>query len=97
VSVAASRARDTEQVRLALPCALFLVLGYGAQSATARAAVRGFRRGPARLEGGIISASRPILFPAASTNGGSQAREQGVRDPLARATNDLGEAGRLGV
>lgn len=36
-----SRARDTEQVRLALPCALFLVLGYGAQSATARAAVRG--------------------------------------------------------
>jgi len=39
-----------------------VVLGYGAQGSAAREAVRGFRRGPVGLEGGIVSSSRPTCF-----------------------------------
>jgi len=92
VTVAATHAEDTEQIRVALPHVLFLVLGYGAQGASAREAVRGFRRGPSGLEGGIVSSSRPILFPAAQPNLGAEAWEQGVRSALARAASELGEA-----
>jgi len=92
VTVAATHAEDTERIRTALPHTLFLVLGYGAQGASARDAVRGFRRGPAGLEGGVVSSSRPILFPAASLAAGAQAWEQGLRNALARAIGELGEA-----
>jgi len=92
VTVAATHAQDTEQIRVALPHALFLVLGYGAQGASAREVGRGFRRGPAGLEGGIVSSSRPILFPAVPSDRGAQVWELGVRNALARATSELGEA-----
>jgi orotidine-5'-phosphate decarboxylase len=92
VTVAATHAADTEQIRMALPSALFLVLGYGAQGASAHEAVRGFRRGPAGLEGGMINSSRPILFPAGASDSGGRAWEQGVRSALRRATAELGEA-----
>jgi orotidine-5'-phosphate decarboxylase len=92
VTVAATHAQDTDQVRQALPNALFLVLGYGAQGATAREAVRGFRRGPVGLEGGIVSSSRPILFPDVPSDAGVQAWEAGVRAALAKAIGELGEA-----
>src|SRR5208283_4134907 len=49
VTVAATHAEDTERIRAVLPHALFLVLGYGAQGASAGDAVCGFRRGPAGL------------------------------------------------
>jgi orotidine-5'-phosphate decarboxylase len=90
VSVAATHAGDTEQVREVLPRALLLVLGYGAQGGAAADAVRGFRRGPAGLEGGVVSSSRPILFPARA--GDARAWEAGVRAAVARATAELGEA-----
>lgn len=92
VTVAATHSEDTERIRLALPHALFLVLGYGAQGASAREAVRGFRRGPAGLEGGIVSSSRPILFPATPSDAGAGAWEKAVRGALAAAANELGEA-----
>ena len=92
VTVAATHAGDTDRIRAALPDALLLVLGYGAQGASARDAVRGFRRGPAGLEGGMVSSSRPILFPVASPDAGARAWEQGVRAALARAIGELGEA-----
>jgi len=92
VTVAATHAEDSEKIREVLPRALFLVLGYGAQGATAREAVRGFQRGPAGLEGGMINSSRPILFPAVGLDVGAKAWEQGVRSALARATNELGDA-----
>lgn len=41
VTVAATHSGDTERIREALPHALFLVLGYGAQGAAAGEAVRG--------------------------------------------------------
>jgi orotidine-5'-phosphate decarboxylase len=92
VTVAATHAADTEKIRDALPQALFLVLGYGAQGASARDAVRGFRRGPAGLEGGMVSSSRPILFPNAAPDPSARAWEQGVRSALRRAITELGEA-----
>jgi orotidine-5'-phosphate decarboxylase len=92
VTVAATHSEDTERIRSALPHALFLVLGYGAQGASAREAVRGFRRGPAGLEGGIVSSSRPILFPTEGSNAGAERWEKEVRIALARKTKELREA-----
>jgi orotidine-5'-phosphate decarboxylase len=92
VTVAATHSEDTERIRAALPHALFLVLGYGAQGASACEAVRGFRRGPAGLEGGIVSSSRPILFPNAGSDACAQNWEREVRIALARKTSELGEA-----
>jgi orotidine-5'-phosphate decarboxylase len=92
VTVAATHADDTEQIRLLLPHALFLVLGYGAQGASPREAVRGFTRGPCGLEGGIVNSSRPILFPKASRDARAREWEQGMRRALAKAVNELGEA-----
>ena len=92
VTVAATHHEDTETIRTELPRALFLVLGYGAQGASAGEAVRGFRRGPAGLEGGMVSSSRPILFPEGSCDGLARDWEQGVRRALAKASNELGEA-----
>jgi orotidine-5'-phosphate decarboxylase len=92
VTVAATHAQDTERIRTVLPHALFLVLGYGAQGASASEAVRGFRRGPAGLEGGIVSASRPILFPDHRLDAPAAIWEQAVRGALVRAIGELGEA-----
>jgi orotidine-5'-phosphate decarboxylase len=92
VTVAATHSEDTERIRTALPHALFLVLGYGAQGASAGEAVRGFRRGPAGLEGGIVSSSRPILFPTTFSDAGASNWEKDVRNALAKTTNELGEA-----
>jgi orotidine-5'-phosphate decarboxylase len=91
VTVAATHSEDTERIRMALPHALFLVLGYGAQGASAGEAVRGFRRGPTGLEGGIVSSSRPILFPTFSDSKVGN-WEKKVRSALAKTTNELGEA-----
>jgi orotidine-5'-phosphate decarboxylase len=90
VTVAATHAQDSDAIRAVLPHALFLVLGYGAQGASARDAVRGFRRGPAGLEGGMVSSSRPILFPDQFRD--AKRWEQGVRSALSKAAAELGEA-----
>ncbi len=92
VTVAATHSEDTERIRMALPHALFLVLGYGAQGASADQAVRGFRRGPVGLEGGIVSSSRPILFPTGFNEARATTWEEAVRSALAKAINELGEA-----
>jgi len=92
VTVAATHCEDTERIRAALPHALFLVLGYGAQGASASAAVRGFLRGPAGLEGGIVNSSRPILFPGAYADAGANAWEKAVRSAVGRIAAELGEA-----
>ena len=90
VTVGATHPDDSEEIRALLPNTLFLVLGFGAQGASARDAVRGFRRGPAGLEGGIVNSSRPILFP--HQFGDAKSWERGVRSALAKATAELGEA-----
>lgn len=92
VTVAATHAGDTERIRAELPHALFLVLGYGAQGASARDAVRGFVHGPVGLEGGMINSSRPIIFPPNSPDTSAAEWERGVRAALLQATDELGTA-----
>jgi orotidine-5'-phosphate decarboxylase len=91
VTVAATHPADTDLIRSTLPNCFFLVLGYGAQGASAADAVRGFRRGPAGLEGGVVSTSRRILFPTESQETTATAWQQGVRRALRTAIDELGE------
>ena len=86
---------QARRVREALPNALFLVPGYGAQGASASAAVQGFRPGPKGLEGGIVNSSRAILFPAAgSQTADIKVWETAVDTGLDAAIEDLAEAVR---
>ncbi|MEZ6012639.1 MAG: orotidine-5'-phosphate decarboxylase [Hyphomonas sp.] len=57
---------EARAIRQIAPTSLFLVPGYGAQGAGADEAMAGFVKGPAGLEGGVVSASRSVNFPAGS-------------------------------
>jgi orotidine-5'-phosphate decarboxylase len=57
---------EARVLREAMPEALFLVPGYGAQGASAVDAVAGFVTGPQGLEGGVVSSSRAVLYPQAA-------------------------------
>jgi len=84
---------QARRVREALPRALFLVPGYGAQGGSASAAVESFVAGPNGLEGGIVNSSRAILFPE-SAKGASDARawERAFDANLDRVIDELGRA-----
>lgn len=86
---------EARRVREALPNALFLVPGYGAQGARASDAVAPFVAGPRGLEGGIVNSSRAILFPdaaRAATDVPTWARA--IDAALAKAIAELTEAVR---
>ena len=57
---------EARVLRELAPEALFLVPGYGAQGAGVDEALAGFVKGPQGLEGGVVSASRSVSFPAAA-------------------------------
>jgi orotidine-5'-phosphate decarboxylase len=57
---------EARALREAMPDALFLVPGYGAQGATAADAVAGFVTKAKGLEGGVVSSSRAVLYPQAA-------------------------------
>lgn len=54
---------EARALREAMPDALFLVPGYGAQGASAADAVAGFVTKAKGLEGGVVSSSRAVLYP----------------------------------
>ena len=54
---------QARSLREAMPDALFLVPGYGAQGAGASDAVAGFIAGRQGLEGGVVSSSRALTYP----------------------------------
>ena len=84
---------QARRVREALPRALFLVPGYGAQGGSAAGAVQGFVRGPKGLEGGIVNSSRGILFPEAAKGASTAgAWEHAIDAALERAIDELGQA-----
>lgn len=89
--VGATRPEQGLRVRERLPRALFLIPGYGAQGASASAAVRTFVRGPQGLEGGLVNASRAILFPK-NQGVGAASWERALEEALVRAIENLGEA-----
>jgi orotidine-5'-phosphate decarboxylase len=57
---------QARSLREAMPDALFLVPGYGAQGASAADAVAGFVASQQGLEGGVVSSSRAVLYPPAA-------------------------------
>ena len=84
---------QARRVREALPHALFLVPGYGAQGGSAAAAVEAFVPGPKGREGGIVNSSRAILFPETAA-GATDAKvwERCIDAALDRAIDELGSA-----
>ncbi len=96
VVVGATCPGQSERVRERLPHSLFLVPGYGAQGGDAEAALRGFVRSPnGRLEGGIVSSSRGILFPPGSDTAGAERWERAVDQALEQSIDELSEASTL--
>jgi orotidine-5'-phosphate decarboxylase len=84
---------QARRVREALPKALFLVPGYGAQGATASDAVQSFIPGPNGREGGIVNSSRAILFPeSGQTTTRASEWESAVDAALAKAIDELATA-----
>lgn len=57
---------EARRLRTLLPDTLFLVPGYGAQGAGAADAVAGFVKKSKGREGGVVSSSRAITYPAAA-------------------------------
>jgi orotidine-5'-phosphate decarboxylase len=57
---------EARALREAMPDALFLVPGYGAQGASAADAVAGFVASRQGLEGGVVSSSRAVSYPPAA-------------------------------
>jgi orotidine-5'-phosphate decarboxylase len=94
--VGATRPELALRLRQRLPRALFLVPGFGSQGGAAREAVRGFVPGPAGLEGGLVNASRSILF-GGTPESTARAWESGFDARLARHIELLGEAIRAGA
>ncbi|MEM9554539.1 MAG: orotidine-5'-phosphate decarboxylase [Acidobacteriota bacterium] len=83
---------QAEALRQVLPTSLFLIPGFGAQGAGAQDAVRSFVPGPAGREGGIVSSSRGILFPAGSATDDDGTWERAIDAALDEAIDTLGSA-----
>ncbi len=63
IVVGATKPKEAILIRKALPKALFLIPGYGAQGAKASEALKGLIIKNKVYEGGLINSSRNILFP----------------------------------
>ena len=91
--VGATYPEQALQVRKRLPSALFLVPGYGAQGGHAADSVGSFVPGPEGLEGGVVNASRALMFPPAAGRAADAASwEAAIDAALDRACAELGEA-----
>ena len=92
VVVGATYPGEAERIRQIMPRTLFLVPGYGAQGGDAAGAVNGFVKGPNGLEGGIVSSSRGILFPAGGDTASAADWEHAIDAAIDKAVSELGEA-----
>lgn len=90
VVVGATQSSDAPRVRERLPHSLFLVPGYGAQGGGAEGALAGFVPGPHGREGGLVSSSRGVVFPAAAAKAESAAAwEKAFDEALERSIGEL--------
>lgn len=81
---------EARRLRETLPTALFLVPGYGAQGASAADAVAGFVAGTRGREGGVVSSSRAVLYPAAAQTARTlDAWRAAIDDAMAAAAGEL--------
>ena len=92
VVVGATWPEQAIAVREALPQALFLVPGFGAQGGSAAGAVRGFVPGPVGLEGGVVNSSRGVLFPAGAATDDAAAWGKAIDGALNESIDLLGQA-----
>lgn len=90
VVVGATYPNDAVQIREILPKSIFLVPGYGAQGASPKDSLAGFVKGPHCLEGGVVNASRSILFPV-DVDASSRAWEAGFESALQNSVDELRE------
>jgi orotidine-5'-phosphate decarboxylase len=81
---------EARSLREAMPEALFLVPGYGAQGASAADAVAGFVKTPQGLEGGVVNSSRAVLYPQAAQAAKTMADwRAAIGDAMAAAAAEL--------
>jgi orotidine-5'-phosphate decarboxylase len=81
---------EARALREALPDALFLVPGYGAQGGSAADAAAGFVKGAKGREGGVINSSRGVTYPAAAQSAQTlDAWRAAVGDAMAAAAAEL--------
>jgi orotidine-5'-phosphate decarboxylase len=81
---------EARALREAMPEALFLVPGYGAQGASAADAVAGFVQGAHGREGGVVSSSRAVLYPQAAQAAKTMAEwRAAIGDAMAAAASEL--------
>ncbi len=81
---------EARNLREAMPEALFLVPGYGAQGASAADAVAGFVQGGRMREGGVVSSSRAVLYPPAAQGATNIADwRTAIGDAMAAAAAEL--------
>lgn len=91
--VGATAPEEARQVRAASPKALFLVPGYGAQNGRPEDAMTGLVRKGNSVEGGVISASRSINFPAAAAGAATVDAWQGaIAAAIDAARSELADA-----
>ncbi|WP_135212754.1 orotidine-5'-phosphate decarboxylase [Vitreimonas flagellata] len=81
---------EARALREAMPHALFLVPGYGAQGASAADAVAGFVASGKGLEGGVVNSSRGVTYPQAAQAATSIAEwRSAINDAMTRASGEL--------
>jgi orotidine-5'-phosphate decarboxylase len=81
---------EARALREAMPQALFLVPGYGAQGASAVDAVAGFVAGPKTREGGVVNSSRALTYPPAAQAAASLPEwRQAVSEAISQAAAEL--------
>jgi len=95
--VGATAPAEAVRARALLPDTLFLTPGYGAQGASAADALAGFPRNRDGVrEGGVVNASRAVLYPPAAQASGTLASwRAAITAAMEEAGADLGAAARL--
>lgn len=90
VVVGATYPAEAKRARELLPRCPFLLPGYGHQGAGPAEAVAGFVPGPdGRLEGGLVSSSRSLLFPPTGDTGDAAAWERALDASIANTALEL--------
>jgi orotidine-5'-phosphate decarboxylase len=87
--VGATAPAEAARIRAIAPNNPFLVPGYGAQGGTAGDSLTGFRRTHFGVEGGLVSASRSVLFPKGAESLSGPAWETAINGAIAAARSDL--------
>jgi orotidine-5'-phosphate decarboxylase len=90
--VGATAPSEAARIRAIAPVSPFLVPGYGAQGGSAADALSGFRLTSNGVEGGLINASRSVLFPKDAESLANSAWEAAIDAAIKAAQDDLAKA-----